>query len=223
MDSSLKQRAVIEFLVKLGEVSPTKIHQKLLSLSIRKKPWLLPILDDGLCDSKTSKPASVTTPDLGGRWAHQLPQAVELVDQLTKQNRRIRVRNLAEKVGCSAGTIVKIVDQLNYRKMCAKWVPKLLTQQQKDSRREICSTLLRERRGAEENFFRGTVTGDESWIHHYQPETRRPSMEWTHPGSPAKKKVKTVSSPGKIMVTIFWDEDDILIVAFLKSGQIVNS
>ena len=32
MDSSMKQRAVIEFLVKLGEASPTKIHQKLLSV-----------------------------------------------------------------------------------------------------------------------------------------------------------------------------------------------
>ena len=29
MDSTLKQRAVTEFLVKLGEVSPTKIHDKL--------------------------------------------------------------------------------------------------------------------------------------------------------------------------------------------------
>ena len=97
-------------------------------------------------------------------------------------------RNLAEKVGCPAGTIAKIVNHINYRKMCAKWVPKLLTQQQKDVRREICSTLLRERRGAEENVFPGTVTGDESWIHHYQPESRRLSMEWTHPGSPASKE-----------------------------------
>ena len=32
MDSSMKQRAVIEFLVKLGEASPTKIHQRLLSV-----------------------------------------------------------------------------------------------------------------------------------------------------------------------------------------------
>ena len=48
-------------------------------------------------------------------------------------------------------------------------------------------------------------------------------MEWTHPGSPAPKKVKTVSSVGKIMVTIFWDEDGVLIVDFLESGQTINS
>jgi hypothetical protein len=30
------------------------------------------------------------------------------------------------------------------------------------------------------------VTGDESWVHHYQPETKRVSMQWKHPASPAK-------------------------------------
>jgi dipeptidyl aminopeptidase/acylaminoacyl peptidase len=34
-----------------------------------------------------------------------------------------------------------------------------------------------------------TVTGDESWVHHYQPQTKRTSMQWKHPVSPAKKKV----------------------------------
>ena len=66
------------------------------------------------------------------------------------------------------------------------------------------------------------MTGDESWIHHYQPESRRQSMEWTHPGSPARNKVKTVSS-GKIRVTPFWDEDGVLIVDFLEAGQAINS
>ena len=47
-------------------------------------------------------------------------------------------------------------------------------------------------------------------------------MEWKHPGSPAPKKMKTVSS-GKIMVTIFWDEDGVLVVDFLEPGQTINS
>jgi hypothetical protein len=28
------------------------------------------------------------------------------------------------------------------------------------------------------------VTGDEAWIHNFEPESNRQSMEWKHPGSP---------------------------------------
>ena len=217
MDSAVKQRAVIEFLVKLGEVSPTKIHDKLravykeetMSVSTLRR-WVLRFRngEESISDKpRSGRPSSAST-----------PETVEKVNGLIMQNRRIRVRDLAMQVGCSTGTIVNIINQLNYRKVCARWVPKLLTQEQKDARRDISSDLLRAYRNAGEEFFRGTVTGDESWIHHYQPETRRQSMEWKHPGSPAPKKVKSVTSAGKIMVTIFWDEDGVLLVDFLEHG-----
>ena len=69
------------------------------------------------------------------------------------------------------------------------------SKKKKNTRRDICSELIRAYRDAEEEFFRGTVTADEPWIHHYQPETRHQSMEWTHPGSPAPKKVKVPYPP----------------------------
>ena len=171
MDSAVKQRAVIEFLVKLGEVSPTKIHDKLravyqeetMSVSTLRR-WVLRFRngEESISDKpRSGRPSSAST-----------PETVEKVNGLIMQNRRIRVRDLAMQVGCSTGTIVNIINQLNYRRVCARWVPKLLTQAQKDARRDISSDLLRAYRNAGEEFFRGTVTGDESWIHHYQPETR---------------------------------------------------
>jgi hypothetical protein len=41
-----------------------------------------------------------------------------------------------------------------------------------------------------EEFLSRMVTGDETWVHHYEPESKRQSMEWKHPGSPTKKKFK---------------------------------
>jgi hypothetical protein len=38
------------------------------------------------------------------------------------------------------------------------------------------------------------VTGDESWIHHYQLETKYASVQWKHPSSPAKKRFKVTPS-----------------------------
>jgi hypothetical protein len=34
------------------------------------------------------------------------------------------------------------------------------------------------------------VTGDESWVHHYQLETKRASMQRKHPASPDKKSLR---------------------------------
>jgi hypothetical protein len=36
------------------------------------------------------------------------------------------------------------------------------------------------------------VTGDESWFHHFDPDTKRQSMEWHHATSPKNKKPKRV-------------------------------
>jgi hypothetical protein len=36
------------------------------------------------------------------------------------------------------------------------------------------------------------ATGDESWVHHYDPENKRQSMEYRHPVSPSVKKFKTI-------------------------------
>jgi hypothetical protein len=47
------------------------------------------------------------------------------------------------------------------------------------------------------------ATGDESWIHHYDQENKRQSMEYRHPGSPIVEKFKTVPSAKNFMLTIF--------------------
>jgi hypothetical protein len=47
--------------------------------------------------------------------------------------------------------------------------------------------------------------GDESLVHHYDPENKRQSMEYRHPNSPTVKKFKTVPSAKNFMLTILWD------------------
>jgi histone-lysine N-methyltransferase SETMAR len=69
-------------------------------------------------------------------------------------------------------------------------------------RLDICSRHLVRYREEGDNFLQRIVTGDETWVHHYQPETKRKSMQWKHPSS-AATKFKTQPSAGKLMLTIF--------------------
>jgi hypothetical protein len=74
-----------------------------------------------------------------------------------------------------------------------------------------------------EDMLNGIGTGDESWLHHYQSESKRASVQWKHPSSPSTKKFKVTPSAGKVMLTVFWDFQGVRIANFQKLGENVNS
>jgi len=73
------------------------------------------------------------------------------------------------------------------KKLCAKFVPKNLTIEQKENRKGVCLHLL-ERNQRDRNFLKNVITGDETWIFEYDPETKRQSKEWHTSASPRPKK-----------------------------------
>jgi len=44
------------------------------------------------------------------------------------------------------------------------------------------------------------VTGDETWVHHYEPASKCQSMWWKHTSSPRTKKFTSVPYAGKVML-----------------------
>ena len=71
-------------------------------------------------------------------------------------------------------------------------------------------------------FLKRIVTGDETWIHHYDPESKQQSMQWKHATSPSPRKFKVQASAGKVMCTIFWDAEGILLVDFVPHKATVT-
>jgi hypothetical protein len=65
-----------------------------------------------------------------------------------------------------------IIHALGYAKVCARWVPRSLTDDQKTVRKEVCSDLLSHYKADGESFLSRIITGDETWIHHFEPETK---------------------------------------------------
>ena len=49
------------------------------------------------------------------------------------------------------------------------------------------------------------------------------SMEWRHSVSPRPKKFGVQKSAGKVLTSIFWDHDGILLIDYLPKGQTINS
>jgi len=64
---------------------------------------------------------------------------------------------------------------------------------------------------------------DETRLYHYDAETKQQSMEWRHSGSPRPKKFRVKKSAGKFLASIFWDQEDILLIDYLPRGQTTNA
>ena len=66
------------------------------------------------------------------------------------------------------------------------------------------------------------VTIDETWVHHNKPENKVQSRQWVGPGSRGQKKFKTQPSAGKVMTTVFWDAQGIMLDFFLSKKSTIT-
>ena len=84
----------------------------------------------------------------------------------------------ADAVGISTGSVKTILrEHLLMRKVCARWVPRMLDQKMKDYRCELSSENLKLMQLDWNLFLKRIVTGDKTWIHHYDPESKQQSMQ----------------------------------------------
>ena len=101
------------------------------------------------------------------------PENIKKVHQIIFENRKLKLREIADILNISYGSVYDILhENLSMRKLLSKWVPRLLTVDQKRQRvidSERCLELFRRNKL---NFLRRYVTMDETWIHHYTPESK---------------------------------------------------
>jgi histone-lysine N-methyltransferase SETMAR len=136
--------------------------------------------------------------------------------ELIRANRPITVLELLQKVGIRVGSVEEILhNELKVSRVSARWVPRLLSPEQRERRLVAVTQLLQryEREGTE--FLDSVVTCDETWVHYFTPESQRASKQWKHNHSPPPKKVKAIFSAGKIMATVLWDSKGIIHLDFL--------
>ena len=214
-------RAVIKFLVLEGQFSK-QVEERLTSVYGQSSPssstikrWVKEFqrgresLED---DPRSGRPTTSTS-----------PENIEKVHKLVIENRRISLYELEEATGISYGSIHNILhDELHMSKVCARWVPKMLSDDMKQSRVTISGAMLTRYNTNPDDFHFRVVTCDETWLYHYDPESKQESMEWKHATSPKTKKFKATRSTKKVMSTIFWDSKGVIHIDYLPHGTTMN-
>lgn len=152
-------------------------------------------------------------------------ETIRKLDEVVREDRRITIHELSCFLpDVSKSTIQRIVtEKLKYRKVCARWVPRMLTEDHKRQRVEAAREFLERYADERDDFLNSIVTGDETWVHHFTPESKRQSLEWRHPTSPRRRKFKQTQSTGKIMATVFWDRKGVLLIDFMPTGTTINA
>lgn len=212
--SKSEYRAVIKFL-RLEGSSAKEIYDRLAAVYGPSVPSFSTVtrwfnefqrgrqsLED---EPRSGRPSTAVNPDL-----------IETVEKLIKEDRRIKVAQVATLTGVSIGSIETIIhEHLKMSKVSARWVPRNLSDTDRQKRVDCSKQLLTLCLSDKENFYHRVVTGDETWIHHWDPESKMESMQWRHTSSPPPKKFRTQVSAGKVMATIFWDSQGVLLLDYL--------
>jgi histone-lysine N-methyltransferase SETMAR len=107
------------------------------------------------------------------------------------------------------------------RRISARFVPRLLSDDQKALHVSVCRELKQQARD-DPNFISNITTGDETWVYGYDPETKQQLSQWKSPNSPQPKKVRQVRSNVKSILIIFFDIQGIVHKEFVPPGQTVN-
>ena len=107
-------------------------------------------------------------------------------------------------------------------KVSARWVLRMLTDDQKRTLHNISRYLLSRYEDDPGDFIERVVTQDETWVHHFDPELKLQSKQWKHTGPPPPKKLKRVHSAGKTIASIFWDCLGVVMIDYLEHGHTIN-
>ena len=132
------------------------------------------------------------------------------------------VKDIASCTGISEGSVQTILKKrLDLRKVCARWVPHLLTEHQKTQRLECAQELLKTYKGYNSRVISNLLTGDETWVHMFEPQRRADNKEWKRKDQKRSCVAKRIISLKK-MYAIFFNSSGPVFQVPCPSGHTVT-
>jgi transposase len=154
----------------------------------------------------------------------QNANVIESVHALILEDCRLTVREIADEVRISTGSAHSILtEDLHMCRVVAKFLPKLLLQEQQQLRLEVMWDMLECANGDPE-FLKTVITGDETWVYGYDLEMKVQSLHWKQSLSPRPKKVQLLRSKVKVLLVFFsfFYYRGIVHQSYAPEGQTIN-
>ncbi len=142
-------------------------------------------------------------------------------EHFLQNNRAVNLQDVADHLEVSVTSAHRL---LKLSKLSPKFVPKDLTQPQKDVRKAACERNL-QRLKDDPTILDRMVTGDESWVSVFEIPTKKQSSQWlpkeTHSTCP--QKALPQRSERKMMLMLFFDKQGVVLCEFAPRGERINA
>ena len=150
-------------------------------------------------------------------------EIVSKIKEIIEGDARFTVRDIARKVGISLSTVHLILKKhLKVRKISARWVPHLLTDEQKRQRVKVAKKLLQMFPKYDKKQFANVVTGDETWVHYFEPVRKVSNKIWATKHSKRPIIAKSFLSTKKVLYAIFFSGEGVAIKVPVKKGKSIT-
>ena len=157
---NIEQRCAIKFYVKLNE-NATETYEKLIR-AYREHAVLRTKFFRRHKAFLDSRESVEDEPRCGRPCTSKMDENVTKVRDLMRSDQRLTVRMISSMLNLNCQTFHEILTfELGMQKICAKLVPKILTNIQKENRRKVCLDLL-EHIENDKKFFKHVITNDET-------------------------------------------------------------
>jgi transposase len=158
-------RTVIKFFVKEG-LTTKEIHSKFIKVYGDSSPSFLTIKKWAV-EFKHGRASLEDDPHEGRPKSATTAEIIEQVHDMVLDDRRMKVREIAETIDISKERVGYILhEELDMKKLCVRWVPRMLTADQKCTRMKISEQCLEHFNKSKTYFVCQFITMDEIWIHH---------------------------------------------------------
>jgi hypothetical protein len=154
---------------------------------------------------------------------HTLIKNCVIVKGLIGEDRRVEVHEIAEVTGIAKGTVHEIISDLNFHKVSACWVPKMLTEEHKSKIWLLHLKIFAVTKMKENHSWKASLREMKHGFTNSPQSQKRTSMTWKHPHSPTTKKFKIEPPAKRTMAIVFWDCEGLLLCEFLPPKTTINS
>ena len=137
-------------------------------------------------------------------------EIVSKIKEIIEGDARFTVRDIARKVGISLSTVHLILKKhLKVRKISARWVPHLLTDEQKRQRVKVAKKLLQMFPKYDKKQFANDRHSDETWVHYFEPIRKVSNKIWATKHSKCPIIAKRSLSAKKVLYAIFFSGEGV--------------
>ncbi|GFR99849.1 histone-lysine N-methyltransferase SETMAR [Elysia marginata] len=138
-------------------------------------------------------------------------------------DRRKTCQEISTETSMSKTSVFRVLTNKLNKKKFSKWVPHLLTDEQKESRVNFSRNFLRRFQTEQNDFLGRIITGDETWVFSWDPETKRYSAEWRDFDEPRPEKVRRKQGALKVMHMIFFDMNGVILRWHVPISTTINA